>query len=157
MKFYLTPQNGRVLLSLVKNAGNSFVGHLSSKHLPSKEEILHGTKFDFTPGQFEANPVFQRVLNDTLASHVYESEIQQALAKHFDSGYFNINDQRTPLNWGRTADPEDILGTVLVRNGQMVPNTFEAMPTHRLYTINGFFQLEPFLLEKLILKLKAAK
>jgi hypothetical protein len=153
MKFFVTVENQKALLSLIKKPGSTYVGHTLAKCIPPNVTEFQ-SKVPFTPSQFESNPIFHTVLNDTLSRFVYESEIQKALATHFESGYLNINDQRTLVNWGRTADPEDILGTVLVKDGKMVPKTFEAMPTHRLYTINGFFKLEPFLSEKLLLQLK---
>ncbi|KAI8903123.1 hypothetical protein EDD86DRAFT_175729, partial [Gorgonomyces haynaldii] len=65
-------------------------------------------------------------------------------------GHLNINDQRMPPLWGRVNDPEDILGTSLIKDGKLVPKSFEPMPTHRILSTNGLFQLTPFLHEKLL-------
>ena len=61
-----------------------------------------------------------------------------------------ILDLRVPEQWGRVADPEDIFGTVLVQDGKMVKESFEPMFTHRLYTSNGMFKLDPYLLQELL-------
>jgi hypothetical protein len=38
-------------------------------------------------------------------------------------------------------DPEDIFGSVEVRNGQIIPNSFQPMPAHRLISSYGIFKL----------------
>lgn len=38
-------------------------------------------------------------------------------------------------------EPEDILGSVRVENGEMIAQTYEPMPVHRLVTRNGLFKL----------------
>jgi hypothetical protein len=149
MKLFWKEADGKKYVSLLKNIGNYYIGYaVTSNPIPPTTNPI------FTPQQFHDNPLFYRVLNDTLSKYVLQSPTQQALAKHFQSGFMNINDIRSPQNWGRTADPEDILGTILVKDGKMIPGTFEAMPSHRLYSSHGFFQLEPFLVEKLLETLK---
>ncbi len=56
-------------------------------------------------------------------------------------GFFNLK---------RIADPQDILGSVLVKNGIIVPNSFVAMPTHRIVTRDGLFKLNAFFHQKLL-------
>lgn len=55
--------------------------------------------------------------------------------------WLHIADERNPPPWGRIPYPEDIIGTVLVNNGVIQPETYQEMPTHRLVTSNGIFQL----------------
>ncbi|RKP03980.1 hypothetical protein CXG81DRAFT_8860, partial [Caulochytrium protostelioides] len=73
-------------------------------------------------------------------------------------GSLNLNDQRVYVPFGRVGDPEDILGCVEVSEGQIVPATFEPMPTWRPMTPSGgLFQLSAYLHQQLVNALSAAK
>jgi hypothetical protein len=65
------------------------------------------------------------LIHAIIKKHVHEDPVLEALAKHQGLGYFNVNDQRTSTNYGRVSDPEDILGTVRLNDGKMVPGTYE--------------------------------
>lgn len=89
-------------------------------------------------------------------------------------GYLNINDQRCSGVWGRVNDPADILGSFLakhlasaqkltrssigsclLKDGQMVPDSFEEMPSHVVYSAqDGLATLTPFLHERLLERLQ---
>ena len=60
---------------------------------------------------------------------------------------FNLNVVKP---FGRVADPEDILGTVLLKDGKMVQGSFERMPTHRLVSRNGLTVLSESIHKKLV-------
>jgi hypothetical protein len=49
---------------------------------------------------------------------------------------------------------DDIIGSVLVKNNEIQPETYQPMPTYRLVTPEGPMKLSSFLLEKLREKLK---
>ena len=70
---------------------------------------------------FQSTALIHRILK----KYVHEDPVLEALAKHQGLGYFNLNDHRTAMNYGRVSDPEDILGTVRLSDGQMVPGTYE--------------------------------
>lgn len=53
----------------------------------------------------------------------------------------HINDERNPPAWGRISFPEDIIGSVQLDKGTIVPGTYQPMPTHRMVTNDGLFQL----------------
>lgn len=55
---------------------------------------------------------------------------------------------------GRIPETEDIIGSVLVREHKILPETYQAMPTYRLVTPMGPMKLSAFLLEKLRERLK---
>lgn len=62
----------------------------------------------------------------------------------------HIADQRQPSDANRIPDPQDILGSVLVQSGQLVPTSYE--PNHvayRLVTEAGLLQLPGELQERL--------
>ncbi|RKP27733.1 hypothetical protein SYNPS1DRAFT_10650, partial [Syncephalis pseudoplumigaleata] len=50
-------------------------------------------------------------------------------------------DERNPAPWGRIPDPEDIFGSVQLKEGAIVPRSFQPMPTHRMVSSNGLFRL----------------
>lgn len=50
----------------------------------------------------------------------------------------------------RVNDPEDIIGTVLVMKGVVIEGTLEMMPTHRLISSAGLFQLNEFMHNRLL-------
>ena len=59
-----------------------------------------------------------------------------------------ILDQRNPPPLGRIPDADDILASVRVEEGRMLPETYEPMPSYRLVTSDGVCQLTETLLEK---------
>lgn len=56
--------------------------------------------------------------------------------------------------FGRIPEPEDIIGSVLVKEGNIQPETYQAMPTYRFVTRDGPMKLSAFLLDRLREKLK---
>src|SRR5277367_4571871 len=70
--------------------------------------------------------------------------------------YFFVGDFRTEVDgrFGRIPEPEDIIGSVLVKEGELQPETYQAMPTYRFVTRVGPMKLSPFLLERLRSKLR---
>ncbi|KAI7875039.1 hypothetical protein K492DRAFT_136975 [Lichtheimia hyalospora FSU 10163] len=73
--------------------------------------------------------------------HKVNDSTLKSLAEWQKEGWLHIADERNPPPWGRIPYPEDIIGTVLVNNGVIQPETYQEMPTHRLVTSNGIFQL----------------
>jgi hypothetical protein len=57
--------------------------------------------------------------------------------------------------FGRIPEPEDIIGSVLVQNGELQAETYQPMPTYRLVTREGPMKLSSYLLERLREKLKS--
>lgn len=49
----------------------------------------------------------------------------------------------------QVPDPEDIVGSVRLENGKMLPETYQPMPVHRLVTRNGLFKLSDPLMDAL--------
>ncbi|KAJ3023406.1 hypothetical protein HKX48_003323 [Thoreauomyces humboldtii] len=79
----------------------------------------------------------------------------KGLAMYQKTGYLNINDERTFAPFGRVSDPEDILGTCLLEEGEIVEGSYERMPTHRIVSGGGLFQLSEFIHEKLLERLRS--
>lgn len=80
-------------------------------------------------------------INEIIQLHAYDSPYFKALAHTWHSGWMHIADGRTLAAFGRCPEPDDILATVLLEDGRMVPGSIQEMPTHRLLTVNGLFQL----------------
>ncbi|CAG8464206.1 20846_t:CDS:2 [Racocetra persica] len=99
-------------------------------------------------GNFKENNNFIKFLHQVIADNVADADPQlQALAKYQQNGWLHVADVRDPAPW------EDIFGMVQVKDGLIIPGTYQPMPTHRILTAKGLFMLNiPFhkkLLEKL--------
>ncbi|KAL2216013.1 hypothetical protein M432DRAFT_625338 [Thermoascus aurantiacus ATCC 26904] len=73
-------------------------------------------------------------------------------------GWIHVSDSRNPPEYGRTAWPEDIFGSLEVdANGDFVGENGNYQPsgTYRIVTRNGILGLSPFLREKLVERLRA--
>ncbi|CAG8656134.1 708_t:CDS:2, partial [Dentiscutata heterogama] len=102
-------------------------------------------------GNFRENNKFIKFLHQMIADNVADADPQlQALAKYHQNGWLHIADIRDPAPWGRIPYPEDIFGMVLVKDGQIVPGTYQPMPTHRILTTKGLFMLNGPFQEKLL-------
>lgn len=72
-------------------------------------------------------------------------------------GWVHVSDQRNPPDWGRIAWPEDIFGSLEVDGkGNFVGENghYQESGTYRVCTNEGILGLSPYLMEKLIEKLK---
>ncbi|KAL3893831.1 MAG: hypothetical protein SGCHY_005614 [Lobulomycetales sp.] len=103
--------------------------------------------FALTPGksplqESHVNPLFEDFLHRTLCSHIHSDPSWAAMARQQSSGFLNIADHRVFVPYGRVPDPEDILGTVRLEAGEIVPESYERFPAHRMITpLNGPTQL----------------
>ncbi|EAA29053.2 hypothetical protein GE21DRAFT_7126 [Neurospora crassa] len=70
-------------------------------------------------------------------------------------GWVHLSDERTPVDFGRIAWPEDIFGSVEVDGqGKMIEGTFQGSGTYRVVTNQGILGLSPFLMERLVARFK---
>ncbi|ORZ09910.1 hypothetical protein BCR42DRAFT_334337 [Absidia repens] len=67
------------------------------------------------------------------------------MAQWQKEGWLHVGDERNPPPWGRIPKPEDIIGSVLLQDGQIQAKTYQAMPAYRLVTNKGLMQLSPAL------------
>ncbi|TFY77743.1 hypothetical protein EWM64_g6271 [Hericium alpestre] len=100
---------------------------------------------------FRENPNFRELLQEAIAKGLAEGvdDIQINGAKQIGQGWMHIHDDRNIPALGRIGDPDDILGTVLVEDGEMLPQTYSPMPSYRLCTADGVTQLTDGLAKKL--------
>ncbi|WP_125802280.1 hypothetical protein [Actinoplanes sp. ATCC 53533] len=92
------------------------------------------------PADIRENPPFLRLLSRTIWESVVSCEAIRRQAHIQGNGFVYLLDERTSDPGGRVP-PEDILGTVQVRDAQPVAGSYQHNPRHRLYTAAGWFQL----------------
>jgi len=92
-------------------------------------------------------PLLHEAISEGLAEAV--DDIQVAGALQLGNGWMHIHDERNvpPLN--RIGDPDDILASVRVEDGKIIPETYQAMPSYRVSTAHGVTQLTEGLASKL--------
>lgn len=98
---------------------------------------------------FIPNDAFVKLLHKTVKEGLIEDEIWVNHAVQTQSGWMHVFDQRNPPPLGRIPDADDILASVRVEEGQIIPETYEPMPSYRLVTSDGVCQLTESLLEKI--------
>ncbi|KAJ7594042.1 hypothetical protein C8J56DRAFT_426534 [Mycena floridula] len=100
---------------------------------------------------FKENPAFRNILHQALKQGLVEDvdEIQRNGAVQTQQGWMHIHDSRNIPALGRIGDPDDIIASVLVQDGKILPETYEAMPSYRICTSDGLTQLTPGLAQKL--------
>lgn len=125
----------------------SLVDQLPHKYARLVPEAIVGWSNYATPEtahqDFHEQAAFLRFLHTTLGRFVDMGgdEGLRIRARQFKSGWMHIADERALPVVNRTPDPDDIVGLCLVRDGQIVKGSYQAMPTHRLFTHIGEFQL----------------
>ncbi|KAJ7057020.1 hypothetical protein C8F01DRAFT_1153096 [Mycena amicta] len=100
---------------------------------------------------FKENPHFRSLLHKAIQDGLREQvdEIQINGAAQLGSGWMHIYDDRNIPALGRIGDPDDIIASVLVEDGKMQPDTYQAMPAYRLCTADGPTRLTSGLAQKL--------
>jgi len=98
---------------------------------------------------FTENRPFIDMLQNAVREGMLEDEIWVNGAIQTHSGWMHIYDQRNPPPLGRIPDTADIIGTVLVNEGKLVPDTYAPMPSYRMVTSDGVMSLTDSILRKL--------
>ena len=108
-----------------------------------------------TVANFRANKRFVDLLHGVVAKHAPRSQGLQASARRQGTGWVYLIDARTPTPAG-AVPPHDIIGAVEVRDGEIVPESYQANANHRILSSDGLFKLEPSLHEQLMLRVTRA-
>ncbi|KAJ7747893.1 hypothetical protein DFH07DRAFT_830486 [Mycena maculata] len=100
---------------------------------------------------FKENPEFRVLLHEAIRDGLKEGldDVQINGAAQLGNGWMHIHDERNIPALGRIGDPDDIIASVLVEDGQIRPETYQAMPSYRICTSDGPTQLTPGLAQKL--------
>jgi hypothetical protein len=93
-----------------------------------------------SPSAFRKNPVFVDFLHGFIEEHLPNDPLFIAEARRVGDGWVAVIDQRTPTPGGHVP-PEDILGVVEVRSGEVVRGSYRRSEKHVLLSHKGFFQL----------------
>ncbi|GAA5912383.1 uncharacterized protein JCM6883_005650 [Sporobolomyces salmoneus] len=132
------------------------IGQLSPPSSSSAEpEIL--------PRYFRENPQFLDLVHEVLreeimmkGDHWVESLAKSIVRSSLEGGvdtYIHIGDQRSPSGAQRTAQPQDIIASILVRGktGEIVPESYERnRVAYRVVSEMGLMKLPEGLMEKLV-------
>ncbi|KAI9295529.1 hypothetical protein K502DRAFT_275235, partial [Neoconidiobolus thromboides FSU 785] len=88
------------------------------------------------------NKSFLSHLHKVIQKNVLLDESLKNYASFQKEGWIHINDERNPAPFGRIADTEDIIGSVLIKDSTILPDTYQPMPSYRLFTkSHGLIQL----------------
>jgi len=93
-----------------------------------------------TATNFVENRVFVSHLHKFIARHIQEDSSAVQAAEELREGNLYVIDGRTPDPSG-VVPPEDILGSVAISDGRILPDSYNQNPNHRLFTESGFFVL----------------
>lgn len=99
----------------------------------------HSAGSDLTPGNFLENYYFVTFLHRLIAKEIYRNALARKKAADQRTGYLYLIDGRAPDP--QDVAPEDILGSVELNAGDMVPDSYQRNRNHRLFTWNGLFVL----------------
>ncbi|KAM5533009.1 hypothetical protein V8D89_013351 [Ganoderma adspersum] len=106
---------------------------------------------------FVENDHFREVLHEAIQSALHDGvdEVQKNGAIQTQEGWMHIHDNRNLPALGRIGDPDDIIASVRVENGEILAETYQPMPSYRLCTADGVLQLTDGLATRLVEILKA--
>ncbi|KAF5392742.1 hypothetical protein D9757_000811 [Collybiopsis confluens] len=92
---------------------------------------------------FKENPKFRALLHEAIQSGLKADvdEVPRNGATQLQEGWMHIHDERNVPALGRIGDPDDILASVLVQDGKIVPDSYQPMPAYRLCTSDGITKL----------------
>ncbi|KAG2051132.1 hypothetical protein BDR06DRAFT_890342, partial [Suillus hirtellus] len=95
---------------------------------------------------------FRIIMHEAIQTVTHENvyDVWINAAPQLQQGWMHIHDSRNLPALGRIGDPYDIIASVLVQDSEVLPDTYQSMPSYRLYTSDG----PTFLTEGLAAKLK---
>ncbi|KAK4049056.1 hypothetical protein OIV83_004418 [Microbotryomycetes sp. JL201] len=97
---------------------------------------------DLVPRNFTENRDFRTVLHDILRQAVTFDAKLHTEAQNRQDGWIHIADARAPADLNRVPDPSDIIASVLVQEGRIVPESYEPGGMHRMVTNDGLMKLD---------------
>ncbi|KAF9910396.1 hypothetical protein EC991_006661 [Linnemannia zychae] len=122
------------------------VGYVS--HNPEASDL------QITPNKFTENEAFNSVLHAIIQKNLADDPMVQSVLQQQLEGWTHIADYRNPAPYGRIPLPEDIFGSVQIVDGIIQPDSYQRMPSHRIVSSFGLFQLSDHLHERLVHHLK---
>jgi hypothetical protein len=138
---YIT-QTGRYL-SLLRPAIGFSLG-LPSEALVAELRPEAGEPATLLPGDVRVNAVFVAFFHEVLSRYAPTLPEVVAEARRQVVGWVYLIDARSPTPQGEVP-PEDIIGCVEVRGGEVVPGSYVGSPSHQVVSERGLFRLPPSL------------
>ncbi|KAJ9119433.1 hypothetical protein QFC24_005666 [Naganishia onofrii] len=118
------------------------------------EDFRENVKFMYVCGDVDWDRDFRGLkaghIKAGLATGAGATVETEASARGSD-GYMHIADGRNLPPPGRIPEPHDIIGSVYVQSGKILPETYEAQPMYRICTQDGVCVL-PYGLDEHVLK-----
>lgn len=113
------------------------------------------------PATLHVNSLDQPAFLALLHTAIREGEQQleyllASRARRQGEGWLSIVDERAPLVYGRTPDPDDTVGLVRCEEGKVLTTSYTPMPTYRLVSPLGIFTLPKPLHDLVLGRLEAA-
>ncbi|KAL1745946.1 hypothetical protein HDZ31DRAFT_35159 [Schizophyllum fasciatum] len=109
---------------------------------------------------FRENPQFRDLMHRAIREGLEQDvdEVQRNGALQLQAGWMHIHGtcdlwnphERNIPALGRIGDPDDIIASVLVEDGKILPDTYQPMPAYRIVTADGVVQLSEGLARKLL-------
>jgi hypothetical protein len=109
-----------------------------------------------TPQNFGRNRTFVDFMHSVIARFAPLQPGCLAEAQRLHEGWIYIIDNRTPTPQG-SVPAEDIIGALEVKDGKVVPGSYQPSSRHLIFSVRGFFQLEEGLYECLLQELRGLK
>ncbi|KAM0746917.1 hypothetical protein T439DRAFT_329192 [Meredithblackwellia eburnea MCA 4105] len=109
------------------------------------------------PSNFEENKEFKELLHDVLREAVWDDLALQTEATVRGEGFIHLTDYRNPADLNRVPAPDDIVASILVQDGKLVPGSYEPSMTHRTVTMDGMMRLGEELMVVLRSKLEVVR
>ncbi|KAK3816380.1 MAG: hypothetical protein J3Q66DRAFT_313707 [Benniella sp.] len=125
-------------LSTFPKHNRQVIGYLS--HNPSSTSDIQ-----VRPNKFTENEAFNTVLHAVIQKNLDKDPLVKQVLQQQLEGWTHIADYRNPAPYGRIPLPEDIFGSVQIVEGVIQPSTYQRMPSHRIVSSNGLFQLSEYL------------
>jgi hypothetical protein len=130
------------------------VDHVFDKGLPGAAivgsmRVSPAAGGEVTADNIIINPAFVALLQDFIARTAPTDPGFARAAREQVDGWIYVIDRRTPTPLGNVP-AEDILGGFEVRQGVLVPGSYQPMKSHRIVSARGMFQLDRFLHPRLL-------
>ncbi|KAG0210845.1 hypothetical protein BGX33_004654 [Mortierella sp. NVP41] len=106
------------------------------------------------PNKFTENEAFNTLLHTIIQQNLASDPMVESVLQQQLEGWTHIADYRNPAPYGRIPLPEDIFGSVQIVDGVIRPESYQRMPSHRIVSSLGLFQLSDHLHERLVHHLK---
>lgn len=115
-------------------------------------ELIDGQP-NLSPEAFARGKEFAELMHMTIAKYGPELPGLAEAANGRDEGYVYVIDGRTPTPQG-DVPARDIIGSFRIVGGRIAEAEYTRFPEHRLFSEDGIVQLDPILLQQLLIEIE---